>query len=173
MTISLTSAQQAALTGQVRRPRYLTEIIIGAQTLRLATGGNSSWLGNTYVKAGFSVSTIKTIEGGVQTCSISIINENEAYSELVITTGFVFRSIKIWKVYGSPPFDDDDPLPKFVGEIVSIPKMGPIITFNCATKYAATRKLPNITLGPPNIKHLPYPGQRIAIGSDLYIVDID
>jgi len=172
MSIPLTAAQITNLAADVRKPRQMVKIILGAQTLRLTTGKDTTWNGNSYVKSGLKVSSVTTGEGGIKSCRVSIINEQQTYSDLAITTGFVFREIKYWKVYGSEPFAVADPILEFTGEIVAIPEMGKIISFDCMTKNAVSRRVSDVVLGPPNIHHLPYNGQKITIGNEVYTVGI-
>lgn len=173
MSITLTTEQQNALAAAEPKPRQFVEIVFGANTLRLASGKDITWNGNIYVKSGLSVSDVVTGKGGVQTCRIKLINELYTYSDYAINTGFAYREVKYWKVYGDGPYAVDDPILKFTGEIISIPQMGEEIVLNCATKNAATRMVPFMTLGPPSVKHMPYPGQRLAIGDEVFIVEVD
>ena len=171
MNIPLTAAQQTEIAANVRKPRYLVEIKIGASTLRFSTGDDITWDTFDWVKSGVEVSDIRMGKGAIQYCKITLINEQEAYSDLVITTGFLFRSVRIWQVYGVAPYASDDPILKFTGEIVKIPTMGALIIFECTTKYGTTRKIPTITLGPPHIRHLPFPGQKFTIGNEIFTVE--
>ena len=61
----------------------------------------------------------------------------------------------------------------FYGEIVKIPSMGSEIVFDCATIGGVTKRIPNLTLGSPDLNHMPYSGQQIPIGNEIYIVEIN
>lgn len=172
MSLTLTAAQQALITGDVRKPRQMVKIILGVNTLYLSTGDDFDWEGNTYVHSGLLVSDVKTGKGGIQSCRVSVIDDGHAYSGYVIDVGFVYKEVSYWKVYGEPPYAAADPILQFKGEIVKIPRIGSTVIFDCATKYGTTRKVPSVTLGPPNIHHLPFPGQQVVIGNELYIVEI-
>jgi len=172
MAIPLTAAQTAALTGEVRKPRQMVEITLGENVIHLSTGDNFTWNDDNYVHTGVSVSEVRTGKGGIQTCRIKIIDENNVYSDMLISLGFVYRAIKYWTVYGEAPYNLGDPVLQFVGEVVRVPSIGSVIVFDCATKNGTTRKVPAVTLGPPSVKHLPFPGQKAVIGNELYIVDI-
>jgi len=173
MTIPLTTAQDNELVKTVQKPKHFVEISLGVQTIRLCTGDTITWNGNTYQKAGLKVSDITTGKAGVQQCRIEILDSNHVWKKLAVATGFEFRLVSVWEVYGEQPFAVDDPIKVFLGEIVRVPSMRDTIVFDCMTTNAAQRKIPFLLLGAPSIKHMPRPGQQVLIGNELYTVEID
>lgn len=170
--MTLTTAQDAELLKPVKSPRALLEIVYSGGTIRLATGGNITWDGNNWLKSGFQIKDIKTGKGGIQTARITIINESNLYSELAILGSFNFAEITYWEYYGANP-TLSDPIKRFFGEVVKAPSMTHNIVFDCATIGGITKRIPNLTLGSPDLNHMPYSGQRIPIGNEIYTVSIN
>jgi len=173
MAIPLTTNQESEIAEKVKKPRHLVEIILGAQTIRVCTGDTIVWNGNTYQKAGLKVSDVKLGKAGTQQCRITLLDEDHVWKKLAVQTGFEFRQVTIWEVYGEQPYAEDDPLKIFYGEIVQVPSLGNKIVFDCMTCNAAQARVPFILLGAPAIKHLPRPGQQVLIGTELYTVEIN
>ena len=171
MALTLTAAQLAEIAKKVKAPKQLIEIDLDGDFIRLATGDTITWDGKTFVKSGLKVSSVKTGKAGVQTCRIEIIDTDHIFKELILSTGFIFREVTYWKVYGEQPYAAGDPIKAFNGEIISVPKMKETVMFNCMTTNAAQRKAPIVLLGPPEVKHMPRPGQKILIGREMYTVE--
>lgn len=169
--IELTPDQQSAIAGHVLLPRQLIEIDMGGTYIRMSTGADVTVFGNNFQKGGLLVTNTRTGKAGVQSCRIQIMDADNILKGLSFSAGFTFRDVKYWKVYGNPPYDDDDLELIFKGEIIRIPSMGEVVSFDCMTKNTAQRKIPFALLGPPDIKNLPRPGQKLLIGNELFTVD--
>ena len=170
--MTLTAAQDAEIIKAVRSPRGLLKIVYSGGTIRVCTGGNVTWDSQSWLKSGVKIKDIKTGKGGIQTARISIINESNLYSEIAILGQFNFQEVTVWEYYGASPALAD-PVKRFYGEIVKIPSMGSEIVFDCATIGGVTKRIPNLTLGSPDLNHMPYSGQQIPIGNEIYIVEIN
>jgi len=172
--MNITVNQQAAISAPIRHQRFLVEIVLDNSTLRLASGGNFVFKGNTYAKSGITVDQVKTGKGAVKTARITIPNENSVYTLLALTdTGFPYKPVKVWEYYGTTNPADDDPLLIFEGEIYAVPEIDRTAVFDCATAKMKTKMIPDLTLGPPEVNHLPYSGQRIIIGNESYTIKVN
>ena len=170
--MTLTTAQDTEIAKVVRSPRTLVKIVYSAGTIRLSSGENVTWDSQSWLQSGVKVKNVKTGKGGIQTARVEIINEDNLYSEIAILGQFNFQEVTIWEYYGLNPALAD-PVKRFYGEIVKIPSMGGTIVFDCATIGGVTKRLPNLTLGSPDLNHMPYSGQTIAIGREIYTVEIN
>lgn len=169
--MTLTAAQTAEIAKAVRSPRSLVQIVYSAGTIRLATGENVTWNSQSWLQSGVRVKNIKSGKGGIQTARVEIINEDNLYSEIAALGQFNFQEVTIWEYYGLNPALAD-PVKRFHGEIVKIPSMDGTIVMDCATIGGVTKRLPNLTLGSPALNHMPYSGQTIAIGNEIYTIEI-
>ena len=170
MTIS--SAQLTEIAKAVRSPRGLIKIVHASGTIRICTGGDVTWDSQSWVKGGVSIKNVKTGKGGVQTARITMINEDQIYSILAIAGAFNLKEVWYWEYYGASPALAD-PVLRFYGEIVKIPTMGLKIVFDCATVGATTKKIPNLSLGSPDVNHMPRNGETITIGNEVYTIEIN
>lgn len=173
MSITISAGQQSAISGKVRHQRYLVEIELDAQTLRLASGGTYTVGGNTFVKSGVMVDQVKTGKGAGKTARIAIPNEDNVYTLLALTdTGFNYKPVKVWEFYGNTSPAEDDLNLIFTGEVYAVPSIDRNIILDCATTKMKTKMVPDLTLGPPDVNHLPYTGQRVVVGNEVYTVEI-
>ncbi len=170
--MTLTAAQQTEIAKPVRSPRGLVKIIHASGTIRIATGGNVTWDSQSWVKGGVEIKNVKTGKGGVQSVRITLINEDQIYSELAILGSFKYKEVFYWEYYGSSPALED-PILRFHGEIVKIPTMSNKIVFDCSTVGASTKRIPNLTLGSPHVNHMPRNGEKITIGNETFTIEIN
>lgn len=170
--MTLTAAQDTEIALAVRSPRGILKIVYSGGTIRVCTGGNVTWDSQTWLKSGVKIKDIKTGKGGIQTARITIINEANLYSELAILGSLNFAEVTYWEYYGASPALAD-PVKRFYGEVVKVPSIGGVIVLDCATIGGITKRIPNLTLGSPDLNHMPYSGQRIFIGNEIYTVEIN
>lgn len=168
----ITAAQEIEIAKEVRAPRSLLKITHADGIIRLASGGNVTWDSQSWLKSGFKVTNVKTGKAGVQTARVTIINENNIYSELAILGKFNYKRVEYWEYYGANPATDD-PVKRFAGEITKIPSMSNVIVFDCATTGALTKRIPFLTLGAPDVNHMPRSGQRIHIGNEIFTIEVN
>tara|TARA_R100001143_G_scaffold61969_1_gene64045 strand:- start:11821 stop:12342 length:522 start_codon:yes stop_codon:yes gene_type:complete len=169
---NLTAGQTTAITAPVRHPRLLVQITLAATTLRLSYAETVTFDGNTFSKSGVLVSDVKNGKGGIVTARLKIPNEENVYTQLTLSGAFDFAPVKIWQYYGTGNPSTDDVIVLLDGEIYAVPDMGPAIVFDCATTGAMTRMMPDLTLGAPDLNHMPFAGQQFRIGNEVYIVEI-
>lgn len=170
--MTITSAQQTEIAKKVRSPRGLVKIVHATGTIRICTGGDVTWDSQSWVKGGVEIKNVKTGKGGIQTVRITLINEDLIYSELAILGSFKLKEVWYWEYYGASPALED-PVLRFYGEIVKIPTMSNKIVFDCATKGSTTKRIPNLTLGSPDVNHMPRSGQKITIGNDIFTIEVN
>jgi len=167
----ITTNQQLELDNAVKKPRALIKITHVDGVIRLATGGNVSWNSQSWIKGGIKITSLKTGKGGIQTTRVTIFNESRIYSILAIDRKLNFAVVEIWEYYGTSPALED-PIKKFSGEVVRIPEARSFLVLDCATKGGITKRIPNFTLGGEGVNHMPYSGQKIIIGDQIYTVEI-
>lgn len=171
--INITVGQQAAISAPIRHQRFFVEIVLDSSTLRLSSGGNYTFKGNSFIKSGVMVDQVKTGKGAMKTARVAIPNDNYVYSILALTgTGFSFKPVKIWEYYGTTNPADDDPVLIFEGEIYAVPSIDRNVVFDCATAKMKTKMVPDLTLGAPDVNHLPYTGQRVVVGNEVYTIEV-
>lgn len=167
----ITTAQQTELDKKIRSPRGLLKIVHASGTLLVSTGGAVTWNSMSFIKGGLSIKDIKTGKGGMQVARITLINEDFVYSILAIAGSFTLKEVSYWEYYGANPALED-PVLRFHGEIVKIPTMGRTIVFDCATIGSTTKKIPYLSLGSPDVNHMPRSGERITIGNEIYTIEV-
>jgi hypothetical protein len=168
----VTAAQQTELDKAVRSPRGLLKVVHATGTILICTGGNVTWNSMSFVKGGVSIKTVKTGKGGIQTARITLINEDYIYSILAISGDLALQEVTYWEYYGQSPALED-PILRFHGEIVKIPTMGQTVVLDCATIGSTTKKIPTVTLGSPEVNHMPRSGEQITIGNEVYTIEVN
>jgi hypothetical protein len=168
----VTTAQQAELDAVVRRPRYLAQFTLGGTVFRIASARQVTFDGNTFSKTGLDVRNLKTGKGGIQTCRVMVQNENHVWTQILVSMAFTHRPMKVWKYYGDSDPSTDDAVVAFDGQILAVPSIGDHVVFDCVSTNGATKEIPNVTLGPPEVKHMPYPGQRLIFPNEIYTIEV-
>lgn len=168
----LSSAQATAIAANVRYPRLLVQITLDATTIRLSYGETVTFDGDSYSQAGVQISDVKNGKGGIVTARLKIPNEDNVYTQLALSGAFDFAPVKVWTYYGTGNPSTDDVIVLIDGEIYATPAMDQAIVFDCATTGAMTRMLPDVTLGAPDLNHMPFPGQQFRVGNEVYTVEI-
>ena len=172
MTIS--TAQQTEIALKVRHPRILVKIVLDETEIRVCSGGNITYNSEVYTKSGVFVDQVKVGKGGVKTCRVHIQNDDHVYTKLAIAgEGFENKPVQVWEFYGTGNPANDDVVKILDGEIYAIPEMGQKIVFDCALSGSMSRSIPDCTLGPPDINHMPYPGQTFIVGNESYTVELN
>lgn len=162
-----TAKIDAAVSGQVLVPAYLVEIGFST-TLRFCTRKTVDWGGYFWVLAGVQVGSITTGTGGAKSVSVSIPNNQFAFSQLVLSQNAAGRRLRIWKLFGEAPYAQEDAVMVFDGVIEDVPEMMDRVVLSAASKTARAAFAPNITVNPPYFNHLPRPGQTIIWGGETY-----
>lgn len=170
--MAVTPGQQAELDALVRRPRYFAQLTLGATVLRIAMAREVTFDGNVFAKTGLNVKNLSIGKGGVQTCRVLVQNENNIYTQLLVALPFAERPIKVWKYYGNTDPTVDDAKLIFDGQIINVPSIGDEVAFDCVSTNGVTRTIPNVTIGPPEVKHMPRNGQRLVFPSEIYTIEV-
>ena len=168
----LTANQQAEISAPIRHQRFLLQIDIDSQTLRQSSGGTVTWNGHTWSKAGVTVNSLRNGKGGMETARIEVQNQNHVMTAYAINNSFAFARVQLWEYYGTGNPALEDPIKKFDGEVVGIPAMEGKIVFDCATKGAVSKRIPNLTLTAPDVNHMPYSGQAFVVGTEVYTIEV-
>lgn len=172
--MTLTTNQESQIALAVRHPRYLLQIDIDSQTLRYASGGTVTWDGETWARTGIIVKSLKNGKGGMEGMRLEVQDEADIMTQIAISNSFAFARVRLWEYYGTTTsVATDDPIKKFDGEVVGVPFMAQTVVFDCATKGAVTKRIPNLTLTAPDVNHMPYSGQSFVIGNERYTIEIN
>lgn len=162
-----TVKQDAAVAGPITTPAYLVEL--GFSTpIRLSTRGALTYAGVSWFAGGVTVSSLATGQGGAKACTISVPNNQFAYSSIVLAETASGKKVRVWKLFGEPPYADDDAVLMFEGLIDDVPDLVDNVTFNCSTQNMRTTSIPNVTIGAPYFSNMPRPGQSITWGGEVY-----
>jgi len=164
---TLTAKQVAATTSPAQRPAYLVELNFST-VIRLCTRGQVDWNGFMWYQGGCQVGQFAIGQAGVQTVAISLANNSFAYSKIVLGETASGKRVRIWKLFGEPPYSVSDASLVFNGLIDDVPELGDVVTLNCATANARTLLVPNITIGLPYFTNMPRAGQVIYWGDESY-----
>jgi hypothetical protein len=166
--LTLPSIINTRISGTVRHPVIAFEL--GFSTLIRVANHSITWDGKTFTKAGLEPSLFKTGKGGIQTGRIEFINEDFAFTSLIFAESTESISANGYIFYGDGPFNLGDEIHFFKGEIVRPVRVYDTVMFDIATIATAARQVPDFTPSPPDINHLPYPGQTFTWEGQPYEV---
>lgn len=156
MTFKLPPYVNVHIASNIRRPRIAAKIYFSSP-IRISNA-ELTYLGEVYVNAGLEVKRLRTEKGGVQTVEIAFLNDNYVYTPTILAEMKNAIRVQMWKFYGDGPFVKGDGIPIFDGELIKPRSLDPIRVV-AATKAVAALWTPSITLGPPDVNFLPYPGE--------------
>lgn len=164
---TVTQKIAAATSGPVHTPGYLVELQFST-TIRLCNRGTVIFDGHQWFQGGVEVRGIATGEGGGKSCTITIPNNQFAFSTIVLAETASGKQVRVWKLFGDPPYTDEDAVLIFTGLIDDVPELVNQVTFNCSTQNLRVTSIPNVTIGTPFFNHLPRAGQSITWGGEIY-----
>lgn len=163
----VTAKIETSITSAVQTPAYLVELVF-SNVIRLSTRGLVDYGGFTWFQGGVKVSDLSTGQAGTKTCRIVVPNNQFAFSSIVLAETASGKSVRIWKLFGEPPYVDEDAQLIFEGYIDDVPELIERVVFNCTSQNARTLMVPSITIGAPFFNHLPRTGQVIYWGNEQY-----
>ncbi len=155
MTVSARTLSDAQ--ADVARPLYLLELGFSAVE-HLSTRDDVTWNGQTWAANGVSVGRITPATAdGAQTAEIILPNDSYAYSAIVLGEGVEGKSLRIWKLYGEPPFASEDAVQVFDG-VMDVARMGHQVRITANSAGRNNEQVPHLVFAPPVFNHLPVPG---------------
>lgn len=156
-----------AIDSPVQTPAYLIEINFST-IIRLCNRETVSYGGFTWYQGGAAVTGLATGEGGAKTATIELPNNQFAYSTIILAETASGRRVRIWKLFGEAPYQDEDAQLVFDGLIDDVPELTEKVVMNCSTQNLRTTSIPAITIGAPYFNHMPRTGQSIVWGGEIY-----
>lgn len=162
-----TSKIDTAVAGPGLRPAYLVEIGFTTK-LRFCTRTSADWNGFLWAHGGVQVGQITTGAGGAKSATVTLPNNAFAFSQIVLAESAAGKALKIWKLFGEPPYATADAALVFDGIIDEVPEMVERVVLNASSRTARAAFAPSITIGPPFFNFLPRPGQTIVWGGETY-----
>lgn len=158
---------ETSISQTVQTPAYLVELVF-SNVIRLSTRGLVDYGGFTWLQGGVKVMDISTGQAGTKTCRIVVPNNQFAFSSIVLAETASGKSVRVWKLFGDPPYDISDAQLILDGFIDDVPELVERVVFNCSSQNARTLMIPSITIGSPFFNHLPRAGQVIFWGNEQY-----
>jgi len=167
MTVSARTIADAQ--ADVARPLYLLELGFSAVE-HLSTRGDVNWNGQTWTANGVSVGRITPATAdGAQTAEITLPNDSYAYSAIVLGEG-KGAALRIWKLYGEPPFADGDAVELFNG-VMDVARLGDVVRITATAAGRNNEQVPHLLFAPPVFNHLPAPGTVFFWRGDRVILE--
>lgn len=163
----ITTKASISVSSSVQTPTFLVEI--GFSTpIRLSTRGLVDYGGYAWFQGGVQVTDMSTGQAGTKTCRIIVPNNQFAFSAIVLAETASGKPVKVYKLFGEPPYSLEDATLLFQGYIGDVPEMMERVVFNCTSQNARTLMVPSITIGTPYFNYLPRAGQVIYWGEEQY-----
>lgn len=113
--LEMTEKAEADVTAPITVPFWLVELEMATATYRWSSRHELDWNGHTWAQSGVQVDTLRDLAGGAQEGTISLPNHDRAASALVLAERINGRPVRIWKLYGQPPYAVGDAILKFSG----------------------------------------------------------
>lgn len=137
MPRTITAKVDAATQGPVTRPRRLVEVAFPSGTLRLCTGATVNWSGLTWNASGVEVGNIQAERSGAERASVVLPNADRSASALVLAGPVHDSRVRVWALYGDPPYAEADPVLIFDGFVTEVPEIADLqVRLECASEHA-------------------------------------
>ena len=167
---TVSSKVSTATAQQVTAPHYLLALYFSTP-LYLTSRDALVWDGLSWVTGDFSIGRLAPARGGMGG-ELSLINHDNAYSAIVLGEEVRGRTVKIWGLYGEPPYAQDDPVPLFSGVISAVPRIGDEVVLSLTSERAVSTRVPDIPLSlflgedmPPPGTVIEWAGGTVTLGS--------
>lgn len=158
---TLTPAQLAAIALPITRPLYVARLQLTA-TYYLSSRGDVDFEPYPAPVLGWEGGILDGVEIGENSARITLRNDDNWASALVLGEAVQDKPIDIWQLYGdSSPFVDGVLL--FRGVMDAVSAITPLaVVIDCVSLYGSQRWSPPITCSAPLMNHMPEAGQRLG-----------
>lgn len=158
---TLTAGQLAAIALPITRPLYVARLSL-TTVLHLSSRGDVDFEPYPAPVLGWAGDILDGVEIGENSARITLRNDDNYASAIVLNEAVQDKEIDIWQLYGdSSPFVDGVLLFRGVMDAVSaITQLAVVI--DCVSLYGSQRWSPPITCSAPLLNHMPEAGQRLG-----------
>jgi len=153
------------------RPVYLVKMIFPAETKYLSTRGQISYDGDNYIEGQVSVGTVEWNADGSQSGSITLSNEANAASALLLGTSANDMVVEIFKTYLKAAGGNTAPQVYIKGSLdgsdIGVSKS----VLDILSTTAATAFIPNrYHTADEGFNWLPVDGEVVAWGDEMFVL---
>jgi hypothetical protein len=162
MRPKLPEVWSGATSRPITKPGYLIELGF-VPVLRFSTRGDLTFNGAQFI-SGF----VAAYDNAAR--RLTLVNQDNAISSIVLAQGVADRSVKVWQFYGDLAVPEETVL-SLDGYIDGAPSIGDRVTLSLYTASAGAMYSPRHRITRHNgYSVLPVPGLRIQWGQALFIL---
>lgn len=166
---TLSPSAQTAVEKTVTTPIVLVEI--GFSTpVRFSSSGDLPWNGQDWEGGRLANGSVNLspAKAGSHQGSLSLANHDSAISALILTEGGSGKAVKVWYLYGSPPYATADAIQVFDG-VIDGAQMGDIAQLAILSS-GMVKWTPRLPYTFDRLSHMIKPGTEISWGGEKYIL---
>jgi hypothetical protein len=170
---SLSSRLGTEIVKTVTAPFFLVRVVFpGYAPLYLSTGPTVTYdydsVAQQWVSGSASLSALRSLPGGGLEASVSLSNTDDAVAALALTQDPGTVSVRLWMLYGAPPFSAGDAEQVFTGVVDSMEIRPTRVTLSCVSESRRRLYGPRLTVSPPLCNFLPPGGTWVLWGGEMY-----